>query len=339
MLRRTLSAIVVGSISIATSRADSPAQPDPSLDVYAKPGESIDIGSGRHLNLRCSGTGSPTVILESGAMADSLAWFKVQPQLAKFTRVCAYDRAGYGFSDGSDSTRYLDGSVDDLHALVLSAKIPMPAVFVGHSLGTNIVRAYASKYAADVAAMVLLDPPAQDVTQFSPAWAKAEDESRAASLPMIHACAQGARDGKLASPPPELAKCLRGPNPAFSAALNAAQRASKLRPAFWHSVLAVQEGNGELYSQPVSPQENHGAIPLLVLAPDGSHGDAPPDDRKALDAASAATHKAIAATSTRGEIIAVAHSSHEIEMDRPDAVVDAVKKAIQLASTPKQRSS
>jgi len=339
MFRQTLAAIVVASISIATSHADGPAQPDAALDVYAKPGESISIGAGRHLNLRCSGKGSPTVILESGAMADSLAWFKVQPQVATFTRVCAYDRAGYGFSDGSASTRYVDGSVDDLHALIHSAKIAMPAVFVGHSLGTNIVRAYASKHAADVAAMVLLDPPEQDVARFSPAWAKAEDESRAASLPMIRACAQGARDGKLGSPPPELAQCLRGPNPAFSAALNAAQRASKLRPAFWHSVLAVQEGNGELYSQPVPPQENHGAIPLLILAPDGSHNDAPPDDRKALDAASAATHKAIAGTSTRGEIVPVAHSSHEVEMDQPDAVVDAIKKAIKLAATPGRTSS
>jgi pimeloyl-ACP methyl ester carboxylesterase len=339
MLRHSIAAIVVASMSIATCHAGSTAKPDSSLDLYAKPGESIAIGSGRHLNLRCSGAGSPTVVLESGAMADSLAWFKVQPQVARFARVCSYDRAGYGFSDGSESTHYLDGSIDDLHALIGSAKITTPIVFVGHSLGTNIVRSYAGKYPADVAAMVLLDPPEQDVARFSPAWAKAEDEGRIASLPMIRACAQAASAGKLESPAPELANCLRGPNPEFSAALNAAQRASKLRPAFWHSVVAVQEGNGELYSAPVSAQEHHGTIPLLILAPDGSHADAKPDDRKALDAASAATHKAIAATSKRSEIVPVAHSSHDIQFDRPDAVVDAIRKAIKLAAMPKPASS
>src|SRR6185312_10208214 len=91
--------------------------PDHSLDVYATPGKLVAIGDGRHLNLRCSGAGSPTVVLESGNVADSMAWAKVQPQIAKFTRVCSYDRAGMGFSDGGPMPRNVDSNADDLYAL------------------------------------------------------------------------------------------------------------------------------------------------------------------------------------------------------------------------------
>ena len=68
-------------------------QPNAALDAYAEPGKLIAIDANRHLNLRCSGKGSPTVILESGNNADSMAWFKVQPGIAKLTHVCSYDRA------------------------------------------------------------------------------------------------------------------------------------------------------------------------------------------------------------------------------------------------------
>lgn len=69
---------------------------------YPSPGQLVDIG-GYKLHINCTGTGSPTVILEAGLGGTSLDWSKVQPQVARFTRVCSYDRAGYGWSDSAPS--------------------------------------------------------------------------------------------------------------------------------------------------------------------------------------------------------------------------------------------
>ena len=325
--RRFVLALVL-MLSPAAILADEPAQPDTTLDVYAKPGSLVDIGAGRHLNLRCTGSGTPTVILESGAISDSMAWFKVQPDVARFARVCAYDRAGFGFSDAGPLPRNVDAATDDLYALIRAAHIATPVVLVGHSLGTNIVRRFADGHAAEVAALVLLDPPPQHVAEFAPAWIKEDAKERAEGIAYMRKCEQGAKKGLLDAPPPELDRCLRKPNPQFSATLNAAQHSTKSQVAFWRTLISVEETSGEFLEHPVSPKERHGAIPLLILVADSSNADAPPEVRKPLDAAQAKTNRLIAATSTRSEILAVAHSSHEVEMDRPDAVVDAIQKAI-----------
>ena len=325
-----VAASLVTNVALA---ADAAPKINNALDVYAKPALLVDISAGRRLNLRCEGSGSPTVIFESGAIADSMAWYKVQAAVAKTVRACAYDRAGYGFSDEGPLPRDVAASADDLHALIVAAHIQTPVVLVGHSLGTNIARRYADVHAADVAAIVLLDPPGQNVGEFSPQWQKAEDEGRAAGIACIEACEKAAENKQLDPPALGAKDCLRGPNPQFSAALNAAQRAYKLKPGFWRTVLSIQQTNGELFKQPVPAQENHGAIPLIVLEPDSTNADAPPDDRKALDAATVKTHKLIAATSTRGKIIPVAHSSHDVQFDRPDAVLSAISEAIKDVKT------
>jgi pimeloyl-ACP methyl ester carboxylesterase len=316
----------------AAARADSPVRPDAAADVYSKPDQLVDIGSARRLNLRCTGSGTPTVVLESGAISDSMAWFKVQPIVAGFARVCAYDRAGFGFSDGGPLPRNVDAAADDLHALIRSARIATPLILVGHSLGTNIVRRFADRHAADVAALVLVDPPPQHVAEFAPAWIKEDERESAEGIAYMRKCEQGAEKGQLDVPPPELDRCLRKPNPQYSATLNAALHTTKSHPTFWRTLISVEETSGKFLERPVSPKERHGVIPLLILAADSSNADAPPEVRKALDAAQEKTNRLIAATSTRGEIIPVAHSSHDVQMDRPDAVVDAIRKAIKRAA-------
>ena len=187
------------------ARVAMPAAPlpthDSALDVYARPAFLVDIGAGRHLNLRCSGSGAPAVILESGAMADSMAWSKVQPLLARSTRVCAYDRAGLGFSDAGPLPRDLDGDVGDVRALVPAAKIDARVVLVGHSLGSTIVRRHAERWPSDVSGLVLVDPPPQHVAEFSPAWVKADNESHVAGLALYRACEKGAEQHRLDTPP------------------------------------------------------------------------------------------------------------------------------------------
>jgi pimeloyl-ACP methyl ester carboxylesterase len=245
--------------------------------------------------------------------------------------VCAYDRAGTGFSDGGPLPRNLDANADDLLALIRAAKIATPVVLVGHSYGTNVVRRAAEKHPKDVAALVLVDPPPQNVGEFSPEFEKAEEQETTAGLVAYRQCEAGAQNKQLDLALPELKLCLRGPNPAYGDTLNAALHASKIRPAFWQMIISITESNEEMYKQPVPRTESHGSTPLLILQPDTPFADAPPEIRKPMELARQKTQKAIAATSSRGRIIAVAKSSHDVQFDQPAAVVDAIRQTIKGA--------
>jgi len=138
----------------------------------------VDIGKGRKMYLKCEGTGSPTVVLVSGRSDRSDIWqtladtskpgSAVFPAIAKFTRVCAYDRPGTATilaNDTIEPSRSTPvpqptspkNSVEDLHALLTGAKVPGPYVLVGHSYGGLVVRLYASTYPNEVAGLVLID--------------------------------------------------------------------------------------------------------------------------------------------------------------------------------------
>jgi pimeloyl-ACP methyl ester carboxylesterase len=335
-------AIVVSSILLLQAAAGAaeppaPATPDPALAAYAKPGELIDIG-GRKLNLRCSGSGAPVVMLEAGAMTDSMTWRLVQPLVAQTTKVCSYDRAGYGFSDDGPQPRDVDTDAADLHALIGAAKLPAPVILVGHSLGTNIVRRYAGEHPGDVAAIVLVDPPPQHTSEFSAEWVKADNAGRAQTIAFANGCAKAASEGKLAKPEGSLAQCIRAPDPRYPEALNAAIRAQKEKPPFWHTLISEMQANMTLFEQPVSPKESHGAIPLIVLAASDPFEGAPPEGKKAMEAAREKTQKAIVATSTRGKLEPVPQSSHDIQLDQPRAVAKAVDEVIAASRAPAKRA-
>jgi len=312
------------------NEASHAASPQRMPDSYAQAAKLIDIGHGRFLNLRCSGSGSRTVLLEAGALNDSSTWFKVQPLLAAHARVCAYDRAGFGFSSEGPLPRNLDADVSDLHALIQRAGLATPLVMVGHSLGTNIVRQYASRYPGDVSAMVLLDPPAQDIGRFAPTWQKDEDILSVRRFAYLHRCEAAAEKHALPSNDPELSQCLGGPDPHASAKLNAVKLAHLSKPAFWRTALSVLQDNVEVFKPPVSKQETHGATPLIVLSAANTYADARPRDRKGLEEARAHTQAQIVATSSRGTLVHVADTSHDIQIDQPNAVVKAVGQALEM---------
>lgn len=124
---------------------------------YPPPGRLVDVG-GRKLHLHCTGTGSPVVVLEAGHLSFSLQWAWVQPVVASFTRVCSYDRAGYGWSEPAAWPPTAGRQADDLHHLLAAARERPPFVLTGHSYGAYVVRAFASRHADAVAGMVLVDP-------------------------------------------------------------------------------------------------------------------------------------------------------------------------------------
>jgi pimeloyl-ACP methyl ester carboxylesterase len=136
----------------------------------------VDIG-GYRLHLRCAGAGSPVVILDAGA-GDSLeTWDWVFPDVRKFTRVCAYDRAGLGKSDVSPMPRTSEGIVEELQVLLARAHVMGPYVLVGHSFGGLNMRLFAARHPDGVTGLVLVDAtpedfPGQDVALLSPSEAE-----------------------------------------------------------------------------------------------------------------------------------------------------------------------
>jgi len=124
---------------------------------YPPPGQMVDIGGGTRLHIHCEGKGTPAVILDSGLGGTSLDWVLTQPEIAKTTRVCSYDRAGMGWSDAGPMPRTPKRIAGELHALLQAAHIDGPYVLVGHSLGGKNIRMFAAEYPSEVVGMVLVD--------------------------------------------------------------------------------------------------------------------------------------------------------------------------------------
>src|SRR6266403_2501899 len=174
---------------------------------YVEPGQLVDIG-GRRINLHCTGADGPTVILMAGIFSWSVVWYKTQPVIAQKTRVCAFDRAGYGFSDPGPRPQILSDVVDDLHAALNAGPIPGPYVLVGHSLGGIEARLYAQRWPKEVVGMVIVDTsPAGEglINENQPGFDEVSGrESYAAD--MLH-CALLVANGPLEPSSPDYEEC------------------------------------------------------------------------------------------------------------------------------------
>ncbi len=125
--------------------------------AFPPPGRLVEV-DGKLSHLYCSGEGNPTIILEAGINeGGSLTWDRVRPQIAAFSRVCAYDQAGIMWSERRDHPRDADHIVEDLHSLLTAAGESPPYVMVGHSLGGLLVRVFADHYSDEVAGFVFVD--------------------------------------------------------------------------------------------------------------------------------------------------------------------------------------
>jgi pimeloyl-ACP methyl ester carboxylesterase len=144
---------------------------------FHQEGKLVDVG-GYKLNIDCNGKGSPTVVLESGGQVPAKGWRLVQPGIANFTRVCSYDRAGYGWSDPGPMPRKLPQIVHELHTLLQNVGEKPPYILVGHSFGKGSVLLYDKLYPNDVAGLVLVEGGPDKLRLPASILALAEDDLR-----------------------------------------------------------------------------------------------------------------------------------------------------------------
>ncbi|MFL6428834.1 MAG: alpha/beta hydrolase [Acidobacteriaceae bacterium] len=152
--RIALALITVGAVAVAVSSGyNAIAQ----YRFRAHPPGQMYTVNGHRMRIECMGSGSPTIVLDAGLGNDGLIWGGVQPTLAKSTRVCSYDRAGFGWSDALPPPRDADHIAAELHRLLAVAVIHGPIILMGHSISGLYIRDYATRYPAEVAGLIFVD--------------------------------------------------------------------------------------------------------------------------------------------------------------------------------------
>src|SRR5260370_12095344 len=156
-----LLALLISTVAVSGQKGASGGS-SPADVVYARPGKLVSV-NGFRLNLYCMGSGSPTVVFDSGWGDWAPAWSKVQPQITKWTRACSYDRAGTGFSDPGPMPRTSVRIAKELHTALHNAGIAGPYILVGSAFGGDNVRTFANLYMREVAGLVMVEADPDDL--------------------------------------------------------------------------------------------------------------------------------------------------------------------------------
>jgi pimeloyl-ACP methyl ester carboxylesterase len=302
---------------------------------FPPPGVLVDVGDFR-MHLYCIGSGSPTVVLDAGLGVLSLTWAPVQKRVAKTTRVCSYDRAGYAWSDSAPTPRTSQNIAANLRALLANAGEKGPFVLVGHSFGGYNIRVFAHEYPDEVVGLVLVDSSHEDQSSRLPAAVLAS--SPGASLFAVLEVAAHLGVGRLfpsltnaderstASLRAEAPEVL-GPMSAFGFSPRSAATVADEMKRFEES--AAQVRNARVF----------GGLPLIVLSA-GQVEPIPGVSQADLDAFQRVwlteLQPDLAMLSTRGRQLVVKDSSHMIPLLRPDIVADAIGELVRSVRVPKQ---
>ena len=240
---RNAFAVLAVSIACGSAIAQAPADA-----VYTHPGTLIPVGNG-HLNFYCIGSGSPTVVMDGGFTDWAPAFLGLHERVAAFTRVCSYDRAGYGFSEAGPMPRSADRIADELHTALHNGGIPGPYLLVGLAYGGVHMRAFADRWMPEVAGLVLINGDAPDVEppEMTDYWQRLISRR----IPQTRLCRDWVAAGKpLPMPAPAeyphlncYGGAFRGlPDTQFSSELNAAlEDALAKKVSIWDTVISELE--------------------------------------------------------------------------------------------------
>lgn len=315
-----------------------PAAAVPAAIAGAFPDRLVELPDGRKINFRCKGEGSPTVLLEGGYGATSLAWGAVQRQVAKTNKVCAYDRASSGFSDPGPLPRDGAAIAKDLDEALRAGKIEGPYILVGHSAGALYARLFYNRRPADVVGMVLADPSVEHQDRrFAAAFGQGAGgvgpiRERAAR------CLAAAETGQLPSEDPALASCTPKPNTEQSPMVFAARRAEAMRASDWRARVSELDTLWTSTSDQIDAgPQSYGDLPLIVLTAGQTYAAAPEGAREAVQSLWWGLHRELARRSTRGESRLIADSPHMMITRKPEVVSAAILEIAREAKMKPER--
>jgi pimeloyl-ACP methyl ester carboxylesterase len=290
-------------------------------------GKLIDVG-GYRLHVYPVGEGGPTVVFEAGGANWSLDWYLIQPEVAKFTCACSYDRAGFGWSDPGVKPRTSEQMVKELHTLLLQADVPKPYVMVGASYGGHPVRLYAKHYPDEVAGIILVDARHEDLnSKMPPSWQQLEKGGKAVLRFMLLASRLNVLTliaklmGDKAMPP--IAKKL--PPEILPMYLEVG-----FKPNYWANNLDEFEAAAESDKQ-LSEAGGLGNLPLTVIR----HGipdlftRLPGSQAEQAEQVWQTLQHELAQLSTNGHLLVAEKSGHGIQLEQPDIVVDAIREMVE----------
>ncbi|MBI2381788.1 MAG: alpha/beta hydrolase [Gammaproteobacteria bacterium] len=310
-------------------------------DAYLHPQVLVEVEPGRKLNLYCTGTGSPTVVFDAGLTDPMNVWGFVHPAISKKTRACSYDRGGIGFSDEPRRASTSANIMDDLHKLLAAAHIDPPYVLVGHSAAGLNMKLYAYTYPKDIAGMVLVDPSHEDqrdeFRKLDPRKLGAEDWDTQVvnpGLDLRRDCIKAAGAG-LVPGTDEYKKCGFPQYPQLSKPVQAATVRMQMTASFQKVQLSEEENVFRASANEVrAARRSLGKLPLIVLT-----ADHPAPPTKPLSAADLSLREAryalwaklgqeTAKMSSRGINRIVQGAGHVIQLEKPEAVIDAIEDVL-----------
>jgi L-ascorbate metabolism protein UlaG (beta-lactamase superfamily)/pimeloyl-ACP methyl ester carboxylesterase len=294
--------------------------------AVARPGTLVDVG-GRKIHLNCTGSGSPTVVLESGSASFAIDWVFVQPEVARTARVCSYDRAGAGWSDPSGHAETAEGAVADLHAALSAAGEKPPFVLVAHSIGGLYARAYQLEHPKDVAGIVFVDSAHEDQMKIPvggkpvPLWSVTAEQLRA-TLPKM----RPPDDAAPPLPPPSvdepydtLPPDLLRTRVAFETRVFRQMMGPDV-PQMTEAMESMRKTLVKLHAASANGKRPLGNRPVVVLT--AEHGP---------DAGFTALEAQLAQLSTDATQRVIAGSGHEIHLFEPAAVVRGIGDVVDAA--------
>ncbi|MDQ0463719.1 pimeloyl-ACP methyl ester carboxylesterase [Caulobacter ginsengisoli] len=287
---------------------------------FPPPGRMVDVGNGRR-HMLCVGQGGPTVVLVSGGGVPAVLLAPLQTRIARFARVCAYDRAGLGWSEPSRSPLSIAGQAAELRAVLAGAGETGPFVLVGHSYGGLIARQMARDQPGAVAGMVLVDAAEEGVV-FNQRFFDWVSSGAAFYRRLEGAAKLGLVRAQLAADPAKAR---------LPASLDPAQRRQALalvvRPAFFRAA-----GNEAAHGYDLTPEDQRrpggfgalGSMPLMIVR----HGRPFTGPDAFLEPGWAAGQARLAALSTDSETLVAQGSGHDIPGTGPDLAAAAIAKVV-----------